>query len=595
MREEELEELVNLFLNRLFREKKKSKLTLLRIYISFVAPLSILFPNLVSSNLLIFIALSIFFIILSLLPLLLKVLLPKNKLYEEELILLSQFFDRNLGTLTELIIAIFLLFMFVGMPLNLKCGTIFCTEIFSSRYDIKIVVATYLIFSIFLSLLGIFISSMIFWIVFIFVYLLLLSIVLFLTPSLWYKICQNIPVIYNSRFCKPYEVIITSEKEKIFTKLNGINVYINSPQTLYAGKSYEFSFTIKNNYEVPVRVYIEPTIHTDLGDLDFYSPASENDVTISSLSHYTGTYKFDPSKATVKKETCEQNSTEIAEKNGFYKIVDGKKEYNISKVECASDKKCSNGFCGRISEYICQCIDWLEATCKSNRVYSNLYIRHSGIFQAIKYLYLNSAKSTIADEEIEMRPIRVGITFMPNPYNLGSSSTIKVFLKVKSLSGNITINSIKVKPIKTNITTIDRENEVIIYEIFKSDVSRCRSVEEAFPTSLITSGKEVGGIICELTPPTVERYVIDLNNQELLNREEIVYSKLTQACVNFTTRVSNSALCNFELRKKKLESEAEIKNILSFIKVLVEIDYTRSNVYSSSTSVYRGEECKNLQ
>jgi hypothetical protein len=591
---EEEEDLIELLLRRLTQEKKKIKPTFLRVYISFLVPLSLLFPNLVSSNLTIFIALSVFLVIISLLPLFFELFFFNwGGHYKESLLLLPTFY-KKLGTLGEIIVSIFILLVFVGIPLNLKCGTIFCTEIFSSRYDIKIVFATYLIFSITLTLLGIIIPSMTFWILFTFTYFLLLSIIFFLTPPVWYRVCRNIPLIYNSQFCNPYEVIITTEKEKMLTKLNGINVYIDSPQTIYAGKGYEFSFTIKNNYETPIGAYLEPGIHTDFGDLDFYSPISKNEITINSLSQYTDTYKFDPNKATVKRETCEWNATVIAEMNGFYRITNGKKEYNISKVECASDKKCDNGFCGKTSEYRCQCIDWLKATCKSSRVYSYLHIKHNGIFQAVKYLYFNLSRSVV-DGEVEMGPVKVEIMLIPNPYDIGSSSSIKVFLKIKSLSGNISINSIKVKPIKTNITTIDRENEVIIFEIFKSDVSHCKTVEEAFQTSLITSGKEVGGIICELTPPTVERYVIDLNSRELLNREEIVYSKLMQTCMNFAARSSNSMLCNFELKRKKLESETEIKNILSFIKILVEIEYTRSSVYYSSTSVYRGEECKNLQ
>lgn len=401
-------------------------------------------------------------------------------------------------------------------------------------------------------------------------------------PSLWYRTCKNIPLLSSPSICNPIEVKIVTEKSPPIPKSSGVSPYLYAPKNIYCGKNYKFGFSFLNNYEEDISVTFVPVILSSKGNLALYTEEISG-ILLKPKKSFQSSFSFEIDELKEWKESCEWTSEEIAEVKKFYTIGEnGEKIYQFDKIECSKDKKCQEGyFCGKEEKYRCICLNWENITCNPNKLTLSLFYTHSGVFRAIVPLYYTSSER-VTPQTITQEPISVQIKLIPNPYDPQSSvQKIEVYLKIKSLSGNIEINEIKVNPLLTKVITKNKESGIVVEETIGSTLLECKSIKEAFETNKIEGGKEIGGTICYLSPPTIQTIVKEEEREEKLN---ISFNEISSFC----SRYKIGAICNKEMVSKgdldKIEGAMRIMN------VVVEIKYTREYLASQPLTIAKNEK-----
>lgn len=518
---------------------------------------------------------------------------------------------------TDVIVNIVFCIIFFAILLilssSLNCGSQACFWIISARFGTLGAVATFFIVLTFYLTLIPMIKD---WKIYIVVITVITSILMFiliplLSPANYYKFCKQIPFMYGTSICKPREVKVDPIKTVKIPVAGGITVRIETPSTLYGGNPYEFTFVITNLYDRDINFLIKPSIVSYYGsNIEFIQPFNQKISSLKPREFYQDVVFLNPNEMYTGKGTCPYTTDQIS-------IATGLPE---DKVPCSRGKPCENpkASCTKLDVFQCACVDWNLATCSRNPLKVKMNIKHTGFFLGNSSLYYSEKiVNPVRATELIQGPLRVIIEFIPNPYVAtihGYREDVSMFVTFQNFGGEIRLNNFKVLPQKTVIHTIDKEKEIELLEEVGTEVISCRSLEEILPGTL-KSGSEIGGKLCTLKPPFVKTTLIDLRNKEVIEVNNVTYSFINNYCYkvkpNITERgyvfwstnwdkiyetVSESGLC--ELLKKENVKEREIvKESLSYVHVLLELEYEREiDFYSGEIVPYtRTEECMKVE
>jgi len=290
-----------------------------------------------------------------------------------------------------------------------------------------------------------------------------------LTYTKPYSICMNLPFI--SQYCNPKEVRVQGPEVVTIPVHGGIDLMYGAPDvgvpasTLYAGGPYEYTFTFRNYYSVPITFTLKHSI----------------------ISRYATDIKFNIPETIFKQRINELNQSQFYQDGVFidpmqlvpepvqgcpYYVYQINKTQNIpaEKVECARDKPCkdSSKVCVKIDYMECKCAGWEEATCSGDPLYIETEVEHTGYFVGVANLYYSTVNAPPKPAyKIQQGPLSVTVEFLPNPY-IGYMHYYRnytsMYVTFRNLDGDITITWFNVTPLTTNITTVDKEKQMMLIE-----------------------------------------------------------------------------------------------------------------------------------
>ncbi|MEM5854335.1 MAG: hypothetical protein QW228_08270 [Candidatus Aenigmatarchaeota archaeon] len=588
---EGIEKLVEYLLGKMGKHKPKIYSTLIKLFLAFFIPLVIFFPTQVRAIILPYLILTILCVV--------------------AIILLIVFASPMASTfLGDFILALIVLVALFLSTQYINCGEQSCYWILTTRFGTTIALIIVVSILLIFLLVAIFCKGPSYWVLTILLTTLLLIGIPFLSPKNYYSLCKKIPFIYGTDICKPREVFVEPIKTVRIPVSGGIGAKIETPSTLYGGNPYEFTFTITNFYERNISFEVKPSIESSYGSgIEFFIPFTQKVFTLVPRASYQDMVFVDPQQIYVKSGTCPYSTIQLA------------KAKNIEEedVVCSASKPCSDPkfACVKLDVLECGCADWVKATCSRNYVNAKIYITHSGFFLGNTTLYYSEAITKPSPAfELTQGPLKVIVEFIPNPYIATIHQyreDVSVFITLKNLGGEIRINKINIIPIETTIHTIDKEKQLELIEKVTSNVKEIRDLSEFLP-GVLESGMEIGGKIATLTPPFVETKLIDLETQEVKEINNITFSFIKNYCektsVNASENVSafwstnwqkiydaisESGLCEL-LKKKELNESQIVKNALSHVDVLIELEYERETSFTSGNVIpyTRTEKCLKL-
>ncbi|MEM3393670.1 MAG: hypothetical protein QXY79_01320, partial [Candidatus Methanomethylicia archaeon] len=396
----------------------------------------------------------------------------------------------------------------------------------------------------------------------------------------------------------------------------GISVNIETPETMYAGEPYEFTYTVKNNYESDIYFDVQVGMLSSYGSgVVFSHPYKVRKSTLSSKAYYQDTVYIDPEKLTVVEDTCPYNTLYLGLAKGMNKITEMEE-----KIECSKEKKCKDpkSACVKIDFFECKCVDWVELTCSKNDIKVKMTVEHDGVFIGNGSLYYSETITSPArSTELVQGPLSVIIEFLPNPYIASIHQYIEdvsVYVTLKNQGGTIKIKDFKLEPIDTVIHTINKENGVELIEEIGVDVISCRDITEIVPEGIMSYGSEVGGKICSVTPPFVKTTIKDLEKNTIVELNNVTFSGLKYFCEKETPNylnqnesklnwskywdkiyelVGESGLCEILKKKEGDNDKIIVSNALKHVDVELTITYERTGDYYSKNIVpyTRTEKC----
>lgn len=510
----------------------------------------------------------------------------------------------GINQIGQIILAILFVLGLLILTQFLNCGREACFDIVGERFGILGAYLFFLVVLAFFVILALLTWGITFWIVTIVSTIILLILIPFLSPSSWYNMCKIIPLISSSEYCNPIRIKITPAKYISTQTTGGVNIRFNAPKSMYGGEPYEYSFSIKNLFPSSINFYVTPLLAIKYGTsiIYFSSPFKQEVTNINSNTSYQSSVFIDPKNIKsensipfIKSSYCPYTSTDIARHKGYYTTdVFGKTNFDLEKVECASDKPCKEKMCITLRSFECTCLDFIDLTCSTDsKIYPTIYLKNSGMMRAKITLYY-SEKYTQPVNPIKFSndDITLSLELIPNPY-IGTVhkylTDVNLFLKIKNSGGGI----IKVKEItlttpKTTIITTDLSKEITLVEEIGTDIIECKKVSDLFPIGIETD-EEYGGLFCKLKPPQVKATLIDNRNNES-ESTNITYNVILDYCTNGSVderwrgifeKIGKSGLCDFLNNKNKEKEMMIINQSISGAPIYVEVKYEKEKVYSS--------------
>jgi hypothetical protein len=444
-----------------------------------------------------------------------------------------------------------------------------------------------------------------------------------LTAAKPYSVCMNLPFI--SQYCNPREVRVQGPEIVTIPVSGGVSLTYGAPDvgvpasTLYAGEPYEYTFTFRNYYYVPVTFKLNNSIISNYASkVNFNFPFNQRIFELNKSQFYQDGVFIDPSQLTAEPVYgCP------------YYVWQINKTQNIpaEEVECAHDKPCENASkaCVKTDYMECKCVGWTEATCSGASLYLQTEVEHTGYFVGVANLSYSSVNAPPAPAyALVQGPISVTVEFLPNPY-IGPMhyyrNDTSMYVTFKNLGGDLRITSFDVEPLTTNITTADKEKEMMLIETVGTEKEWCKDVSDIFPSGVLPTGAEVAVLLCKLTAPHVQTELIDLRKNEIIELNNVTFDRIQYYCEkirveNQTNETGNetgfifwssywekiyqgieeSGLC--EVLKKEGEGGREIvSNALKFTGVKISFNYIQDATFRSSEirPYTRTEKCMELQ
>jgi|GEM_PF-6460969 hypothetical protein len=342
-----------------------------------------------------------------------------------------------------------------------------------------------------------------------------------------YSICMQLPFI--SQYCNPREVRVQGPQTVTIPVSGGVGIEHSTPGTLYAGEDpYEYTFTFRNYYSVPITFTLKPSI----------------------ISEYATKIKFNIPETIFKQRINELNKSQFYQDGVFIdprqleaEPVQGcpylnwqiNKTQNIplEQVECAKNKPCndSSKACVKLDYMECKCAGWAEATCSGAPLYVETEVEHTGYFVGVANIYYSSINAPPQPAYTLLQgPLSLTVEFIPNPY-IGWMYYVRnetsMYVTFRNLGGNITITSFEVTPLVTNITTIDKEKEMMLIETIGVEKKWCR---DDLAGKNLPFGSEVGMLLCKLSVPFVNTTLIDLRENRTIELNNVTFDRVLYYC-----------------------------------------------------------------
>lgn len=348
-----------------------------------------------------------------------------------------------------------------------------------------------------------------------------------LTAAKPYSVCMNLPFI--SQYCNPREVRMQGPEVVTIPVSGGVGMEHSTPGTLYAGEDpYEYTFTFRNYYSVPITFSLKPSI----------------------ISDYATKIKFSIPNTTFQQRINELNKSQFYQDGVFidphqlkaepvqgcpYYVWQINKTQNIpeEEVECAHDKPCEDPSkaCVKTDYMECKCAGWAEATCSGAPLYIETEVEHTGYFVGVAKIYYSSVNAPPKPAyNLLQGPLSVTVEFLPNPY-IGYMEYLRnvtsMYVTFRNLGGNITITSFNVKPLVTNITTIDKEKQMMLIETVGVEKKGCR---DDLAGMQLPFGSEIGMLLCNLSAPYVNTTLINLTDNQTIELNNVTFDRVLYYC-----------------------------------------------------------------
>ena len=364
--------------------------------------------------------------------------------------------------------------------------------------------------------------------------LLFIAIPLFISYNKPYSICMQLPFI--SQYCNPKEVRVQGPEIVTIPVSGGVGLTYGAPQigrpsaTLYAGEPYEYTFTFTNHYSVPITFKLNMSIVSRYATgVKFNFPFTQRISELKPNQFYQDGVFIDPAQLTAEEVYgCPYYVWQI---NATQKIP-------AEKVECAKDKPCNitgnitGKSCVKTDYMECKCVGWNETTCSGAALYLHTDVEHTGYFVGLANLYYSSINEPPKPAyRLTQGPLSVTVEFQPNPY-IGPvhyyRNDTSLYVTFKNMGGDITITSLNVTPLVTNITTIDKEKGMMLEEIVGVEKKWCR--EEEIVGRFIPSGREFSLMLCKLTPPYVNTTLKNLTDNRTIEINNVTFDRILYYC-----------------------------------------------------------------
>ena len=360
--------------------------------------------------------------------------------------------------------------------------------------------------------------------------LLFIAIPLFISYNKPYSICMQLPFI--SQYCNPREVRVQGPEIVTIPVSGGVGLTYGAPQigrpsaTLYAGEPYEYTFTFTNHYSVPITFKLNMSIVSRYATgVKFNFPFTQRISELKPNQFYQDGVFIDPAQLTAEEVYgCPYYVWQI---NATQKIP-------AEKVECAKDKPCNitGKSCVKTDYMECKCVGWNETTCSGAALYLHTDVEHTGYFVGLANLYYSSINEPPKPAyRLTQGPLSVTVEFQPNPY-IGPvhyyRNDTSLYVTFKNMGGDITITSLNVTPLVTNITTIDKEKGMMLEEIVGVEKKWCR--EEEIVGRFIPSGREFSLMLCKLTPPYVNTTLKNLTDNRTIEINNVTFDRILYYC-----------------------------------------------------------------
>jgi len=357
--------------------------------------------------------------------------------------------------------------------------------------------------------------------------LLFIAIPLFISYNKPYSICMQLPFI--SQYCNPREVRVQGPEIVTIPVSGGVGMEYSTPGTLYAGEDpYEYTFTFRNYYSVPITFTLKPSI----------------------ISEYATKIKFNIPETVFKQRINELNKSQFYQDGVFidprqleaepvqgcpYYVFQINKTQNIpaEKIECAKDKSCndSSKACVKTDYMECKCAGWAEATCSGAPLHVETEVEHTGYFVGVANIYYSSVNAPPKPAyNLLQGPLSVTVEILPNPY-IGWMYYLRnetsMYVTFRNLGGNITITSFNVEPLVTNITTIDKEKQMMLIETVGVEKKGCR---DDLAGMQLPFGSEIGMLLCNLSAPYVNTTLINLTDNKTIELNNVTFDRVLYYC-----------------------------------------------------------------
>jgi len=344
-----------------------------------------------------------------------------------------------------------------------------------------------------------------------------------------YSICMNLPFI--SQYCNPREVRVQGPEIVTIPVSGGVGMEYNTPGTLYAGEDpYEYTFTFRNYYSVPITFTLKPSIISEYATkIKFNIPETFFKQRINELNksqfYQDGVFIIDP----------RQLEAEPVQGCPYY-VFQINKTQNIpaEKIECAKDKSCndSSKACVKTDYMECKCAGWAEATCSGAPLHVETEVEHTGYFVGVANISYSSINAPPQPAyELRQGPLSVTVEFIPNPY-IGWMYYLRnetsMYVTLRNRGGNITITSFNVEPLITNITTIDKEKQMVLIETVGVEKKWCK--DDLIGKNLPKSGIEIGMLLCKFSAPCVKTELINLSDNRTIELNNVTFDRVLYYC-----------------------------------------------------------------
>jgi len=338
---------------------------------------------------------------------------------------------------------------------------------------------------------------------------------------------MNLPFI--SQYCNPREVRVQGPEIVTIPVSGGVGMEHSTPGTLYAGEDpYEYTFTFRNYYSVPITFSLKPSI----------------------ISNYGTKIKFEIPKTLFKQRVNQLNKSQFYQDGVFIDPRELKAEpiqgcpyfkWQINKtrnipmeeIECGKDEPCKDPSkaCVKIDYMECKCAGWAEATCSGAPLYIQTEVEHTGYFVGVANVYYSSINAPPKPAYNFLQgPLSVTVEIVPNPY-IGWMSYLRnetyMYVTFRNLGGNITITSFDVKPLVTNITTIDKEKQMMLIETIGVEKKWCR---DDLAGKDLPFGSEIGILLCKLSAPHVKTELINLSDNRIVELNNVTFDRVLYYC-----------------------------------------------------------------
>ena len=375
------------------------------------------------------------------------------------------------------------------------------------------------------------------------------------------------------------------------------------PRPLPAGREYEEIFMIQNFYEGNITITkFEPWMFTYYMNGLSFIPTSQIKLRKSELSpreKLPGVITFREDELNIKARMPCKFTEEIIREKAKYTGIDP------NKIPCAFPNYCNDSFCDcdhsicvETHNYVCNCTNWVDATCSGKPFYLAANVTHTGFFIGNASLYYSEEKETpVSFPQLKQGPITVTLNFWPNPYIRKYYEeyidTVQLFGDVKIERGHdFTIQDVSVEPILTTVSTIDYEHNLQFNETIGISIKSCEGLEEL--KDVINNGAtRWSGVLCNFTKPEVNLTVTNLKSGETLEMINITFDQIPKYCSgelngteNITEALNGSGLCS-------VLNNTAVQHALEYTQVVFRMNYTITETfYSRKIMPYWTPECE---